>query len=178
MSDLRPVIVVEGKTDVQFLSSFVKADFVEVNGSAISRETISYISALAKKRKVIVLTDPDGPGRRIRKVLDEAIPGLAHAFVPKEKCVRGKKVGIAESDKESVLIALRNIVPGEVVPSSDLDEASLFRLGLVGGPDSARLRKELGERLHIGEANGRSFLKRCKALGLTEDDLRRALDGR
>ena len=60
MSDLRPVIVVEGKTDVQFLSSFVKADFVEVNGSAISRETISYISALSKKRKVIVLTDPDG----------------------------------------------------------------------------------------------------------------------
>ncbi len=178
MSNLRPVIVVEGKTDVQFLSSFVKADFVEVNGSAISRETISYISTLARTRRVVVLTDPDGPGKRIRKVLDEAVPGLAHAFVPKERCIRGKKVGIAESDKESVLLALENVVPGEEAPLSDLDEASLFRLGLLGQHDSARLRKTLGEKLHIGEANGRSFLKRCRALGLMEEDLRRLLDGR
>ena len=40
---MKPVIVVEGKTDVQRLQNLINADFVICNGSAISEDTINYI---------------------------------------------------------------------------------------------------------------------------------------
>ena len=78
------VIVVEGKSDVTFLQEFVDAIFVTTNGSEISKETIEYIKELKKNNRVIVLTDPDSPGNRIRNILNEQIDGLEHAFVDKK----------------------------------------------------------------------------------------------
>ena len=63
------VIVVEGKSDVAFLSNFINAQFVTTNGSEISKETIEYLKTLSKNKDIYVLTDPDFPGERIRKVL-------------------------------------------------------------------------------------------------------------
>ena len=79
MNNAKTLIIVEGKTDIQFLETFLDAEFVSVNGSAISRETISFIKEASKQRKCIVLTDPDAPGARIRKILNEAVPNLLHA---------------------------------------------------------------------------------------------------
>ena len=39
----KPIIVVEGKSDVDKVSKIVDAHFVITNGSEISRETISYL---------------------------------------------------------------------------------------------------------------------------------------
>ena len=38
-------------------------------------------------RGVIVFTDPDFPGRRIRAIIEEQIPGVKHAFLKKEKTI-------------------------------------------------------------------------------------------
>ena len=42
-SVLKPVIVVEGTSDVNKLSLLVDADYVVTNGSEVSRETLRYI---------------------------------------------------------------------------------------------------------------------------------------
>ena len=55
------IIVVEGKSDVAFLSSFIDAEFVITTGSEISDDTISYLKERSKNTKIIVLTDPDYP---------------------------------------------------------------------------------------------------------------------
>ena len=39
---INAIIVVEGKSDVQFLESFIDAEFVITNGSDVPRETINY----------------------------------------------------------------------------------------------------------------------------------------
>ena len=74
------VIVVEGKTDVSFLSSFVEAEFVTTNGSEISKETIDYLKKIAANKYIYVLTDPDYPGERIRKKILEIVPCAKEAF--------------------------------------------------------------------------------------------------
>ena len=76
---VEPVIVVEGKSDVDFLSSFLEADFVTTNGSEISEETLRYLKEIAKKRGIILLTDPDYPGLQIRSRIAEQIPSVQHA---------------------------------------------------------------------------------------------------
>ena len=40
------VIVVEGKSDIAFLSNFIEAEFVITNGSEISKDTISYLKKI------------------------------------------------------------------------------------------------------------------------------------
>jgi ribonuclease M5 len=83
MKHFDPILVVEGASDKAFISTFLEADFVITNGSEVSRETIEYLKEAKKTRDIVVLTDPDSPGKRIRDILDQNIPGLLHAFVPK-----------------------------------------------------------------------------------------------
>ncbi len=176
MKDLKPVIIVEGKSDVQFLESFLDFHFVSVNGSAISRETIEYIKELGKTHQLIVLTDPDAPGMRIRKMLNEQIPNLYHAYLPKDKCMARGKVGVAESDKETVQESLKHLVPNSSCSStSKLTIDCLYELHLIGHKDSQKLRDHISRKLHLGKTNGKSFLKRCHNLNLEKEDLERAL---
>ena len=45
---MKKLIVVEGKTDIAFLSSFIDADFYSVNGSAVSEKDIQFIKEYIK----------------------------------------------------------------------------------------------------------------------------------
>ena len=173
------VIVVEGKSDEAFIKSFLDIDVVTTNGSEVSRETIDFIKALSKDKKIIVLTDPDSPGKRIRDVLDKEIPGLLHAYLPKERCIKKGKVGVAESDKETVLGAINNLIPANSQDSkSDVTTSSLVDLGLVGRDDSSKRRKIIEEKFHLGHTNGKTILKRIKAMDIMYKDLEDALNGR
>jgi ribonuclease M5 len=178
MEKYSALIVVEGKTDKDLIESFLDADIVTTNGSEVSRETIDFVKEAAKKRPVVVLTDPDAPGKRIRDILSENVPGLLHAFVPKEKAIKHHKVGVAESNKETILEALANLVPSTPRPDSDLTSADLYELGLFGGENSVVRRHTLELALHLGHTNGKSLLQRCRALGLSKQDLEDAVHGR
>lgn len=169
------IIVVEGKSDIDFIGSFIDADFVITNGSAVSRETIDYLKKAAEKRTVVVMTDPDSPGKRIRDLIAAEVPSVLHAFIPKEKAIKRHKVGVAESDKATVLEALKHLIPEKTPAKPALTIADLADLGLIGQADSASKRGELSRRLSIGHANGKTLLKRLNALGMTKEDL---IDGR
>lgn len=170
------VIVVEGKMDRDLLESFLDADIITTNGSEVSRETIEYVSALSKTRTVVVLTDPDAPGKRIRDILNSEVTGLFNAFIPKEKAIKKHKVGVAESDKTTIMDALNHLMLPEVdSKSSNLTMNDLFELGLMGGDDSVSKRRTLENCLHIDQVNGKTLLKRLKALGLERKDLEEAL---
>ena len=169
------LIVVEGKSDKGLIESFLDADIVTTNGSEVSRETINYIKEAKKVRDVVVLTDPDSPGKRIRDILNQNIDGLLHAFIPKEKAIKHHKVGVAESNKEVVLEALSHLVPSSYESTSTLECSDLYDLGLLGQDDSSRKRQIIENKLHLGHCNGKTLLKRAKALGLTRKDLEEAL---
>ena len=138
--------------DSALIASFLDCDIVTTNGSDVPRETIEYLKELKKKRDIVVLTDPDMPGKRIRDILNQQIPGLLHAYVPKEKAIKGHKVGVAESDKETILEALAHIVPAE-----------------------NSKREKLSNHLHLGKANAKTMLKRLNALGLTRKEVEEAM---
>lgn len=165
-------IVVEGKMDLDLLSQFLDCEIITTNGSEISQKTIDYIREIKKMKKVIVLTDPDAPGKRIRDILNENIDGLDNAYLPKDKCIKNHKVGVAECDKETILEALEHLIPGDSSGlESDITQYDLLELGYVGGPDSSTKREELEKRFHIGHTNGKTLLKRLHSLGITRKEL-------
>ena len=104
------VIVVEGKSDVLFLETFLEPiDFIITNGSEISKNTINTIKEYSKKYKIIVLTDPDFPGKKIRDIINNNIENCYNAFVSKDVSIKKNKVGVAESTKDEVLKSLQNL---------------------------------------------------------------------
>ncbi len=169
---LNAVLVVEGKSDVSFLSSFIDAEFVITNGFALPKETIEYLKTISASKEIIVLTDPDFPGKNIRTKLDEQIPNLKHCFVSKEVSIKHGKVGVAESTKEEVLNALENCFVAKRDPLGTLTTSDLYELGLLGNPDSSYLRNKVSEQLHIGHTNAKLFLHRVNSLNISFDELK------
>ena len=100
---IEEIIVVEGKYDAIKLSSLVDALIIPTGGFSVftSNETKNLILTLGKKRGVIVLTDSDSAGFRIRTFVNKlaADINVKNAYVPsvqgKEKRKRTAEIGRA-----------------------------------------------------------------------------------
>lgn len=169
------IIVVEGITDVAFLSQFIDAEFITTNGSEIPQKTIEYLQNSREKRDIFVLTDPDSPGKKIRDTLDQHIPNLKHCFVSKENSIKKNKVGVAESTKEEVLKALESYIQVDKSKVGSITHFELNKLGLEGTEDSVNKREKVIKKFHLGHCNAKTFLKRVNYSGLTIEDLRSCL---
>lgn len=172
---IKELIVVEGKTDVDFLSNFIDADFYSVNGSAITSSDIEFLKKANLKRGVIVLTDPDFPGMQIRNKINAEIPEVKNAYVRKEVSIKHKKVGVAESTKEEVINALNNLVSQNNV-INNITLSDLYDLGLVGRANSKELRMILCDKLNIGYSNSKLLLRKINSIDITVEKIKEILN--
>ncbi|MBT2815348.1 ribonuclease M5 [Staphylococcus coagulans] len=169
-------VVVEGRDDTERVKRAVDCDTIETNGSAIDSQTLDVIRQAQETRGVIVLTDPDFPGDKIRTTIREAVPGVKHAFIDRDKAKnRRGKIGVEHADFETIREALMHVSWPLSEAQETIDKTVLIELGLIIGPDARRRRDLLGRRLHIGHSNGKQLLKKLNAFGYTEEDVRRAL---
>ena len=167
------VIVVEGKDDTANLKRYYEVDTYETRGSAINQDDLERIATLQELRGVIVFTDPDYNGERIRKIIMQEIPQVKHAFlnrgeaVPKSK-TKGRSLGVEHASFEDLEKALSGLVGSyyEDEYYFDITKSALMRLGLLMGSDSRKRREYLGEALRIGYCNGKQLLKRLELFGI------------
>ena len=103
---IRELIVVEGKHDSENLKKYYDCDTIETGGTGFTEETIRLIARAKEKRGVIIFTDPDSPGNRIRSALNQAVPGCQNAYVDKQDARTEKKVGIEHAGEEVLKEAL------------------------------------------------------------------------
>ena len=167
MLKIREAIVVEGRYDKNTLSQLVDTVILETRGFGIFRdqEKLALLRRLAQARGLIVLTDSDGAGFLIRNHLKGAIPPqqVKHAYIPdrpgKERRKRrpGKegKLGVEGMPPAILEQALRRAgatfldAKQESPPARPITKADLFAAGLSGGPDAARRRSLLLQRLDL-----------------------------
>ena len=166
------VIVVEGKDDTANLRRFYEVDTYETRGSAIDQDDLERIATLQELRGVIVFTDPDYNGERIRKIIMQEVPQAKHAFlnrgeaVPKSK-TKGRSLGVEHASFEDLEKALAGLVGSyEDENFFDITKTDLMRLGLLMGNDSRKRREYLGEALRIGYCNGKQLIKRLELFGI------------
>lgn len=178
--DIKEIIVVEGKDDTTAIKRAVNADTIETNGSAISEETLRNIQHAQDVRGVIVFTDPDYPGRRIRSIIEAHVPGVKHAFLPKKKTIakNGKGLGIEHAKDEDIRYALSKVytpknLGQETTCTITLDD--LIAAKLVSHTDAKRRRERLGELLNIGSTNSKQLVKRLKMFQITEEQFGKAI---
>ncbi|MEC5426011.1 ribonuclease M5 [Virgibacillus sp. C22-A2] len=169
---IKEIIIVEGKDDTAKIRQAVDADTIETNGSAINREIIKQIQHAKDKRGVIIFTDPDYPGERIRHIIDQAVPGCKHAFLTQDKArakrPHNKSLGIEHATPEAIQEALSVVYELTDIHESDIVKADLVNYGLIGGSKASKRRDRLGELLQIGHTNGKQLLKRLTMFQITK----------
>ncbi len=94
---IKEIIVVEGKDDTTAIKRAVDADTIETNGSAINQETIEKIRRAQETRGVIIFTDPDFPGEKIRNTISKEVSGCKHAFLAKEDAIAKNGKGLVSN---------------------------------------------------------------------------------
>ena len=73
MKRINEIVVVEGKTDSQLLKELYDVDTIETHGLGLDEKTLELIKEASKTRGVIVLTDPDYPGLKIRNQVEKYV---------------------------------------------------------------------------------------------------------
>ena len=148
---IKEIIVVEGKHDTQKLQSCIECDTLETCGCRLTKERIELIRQLQKKRGVIIFTDPDVPGEKIRNAINTQVPGCKNAFIEKRLAKTSKKVGVEHAKPQDIKDALSHLMTYEVQVSETLSLKEFHALGLNGRNNSAQLREMLGNTLFIGK---------------------------
>jgi ribonuclease M5 len=167
---IKEIIVVEGKDDTTAVKRAVEAETIETGGSAINKDIIRRIRLAQQRRGVIVFTDPDHAGERIRKIITSQVPGCKHAFLTQEEAHKRGDIGVENASIEAIRKALDNVRTDYEAVESDITLEDLMGAGLIVHPQAASRRMEMGKRLGIGYCNGKQFFNRCRMFRITREE--------
>lgn len=159
-------VIVEGKYDKSKLSSLIDATIITTDGFDVfrDREKLNMIRALAEKNGIVILTDSDAAGFRIRSYIAGAVGAdkITHVYIPdlfgkerrKEKASAEGKLGVEGIPAAILLEAFERAgITAEVretaVNTRPVTHADLAEWGLAGGDNSATLRRRLLTKLRL-----------------------------
>ena len=173
---IKEVIVVEGKDDISAVKKAVDAEVIAVNGYGINQDSMNKIREAAKRTGVIILTDPDHAGERIRRMIAKRVPDAKHAYIMREEGTKNGNVGVENADEESIIRALENakaVVEEKILLFSTRD---MVYFKLSGAKDSKLRRQIMGKALGIGYGNSSSFLSRLNSFKITKEEFEKAIE--
>ncbi|WP_019244520.1 MULTISPECIES: ribonuclease M5 [Bacillus] len=174
---IKEIIVVEGKDDTTAIKRALDADTIETNGSAIGDAVIEQIRLAQEKRGVIIFTDPDYPGERIRTIVSEKVQGCKHAFLPKAEArpKNGRGIGVEHASPDAIRLALKEAQILKEVFEEEITHQDLLDCGLIGGKGSKERREKLGIKLRIGYTNGKQLYNRLNMFQISKEDFIKAI---
>jgi ribonuclease M5 len=180
---INEIIVVEGKDDTVAIKRAVDAETIETGGSAVGEDVLRRVELAQQRRGVIIFTDPDHAGERIRKIVAQRVPGCKHAFLPQEEALYKGDIGVENASPEAIKRALANVRTetidgdgGSAMSVPEITWEDLMRAGLLVHPQASDRRLRIGNLLGIGYANGKQFFKRCSMFRITREEFEGALE--
>ena len=173
---IKEIIVVEGRDDVTAVKRALDAELITTGGFGFPKGVMERIKAAQKRRGVIIFTDPDFAGEKIRKKIAAEVPGCKHAFLPREEAKKDDgDIGIENASPKSILAALERVRTESTVKRDEFKQVDLIRNGLIGNEDASHRRDELGKILGIGYGNAKQFLSRLNNYGVSREEFEQAL---
>lgn len=185
MIKINEAIIVEGKYDKSKLASLVDAVIIVTNGFGIfkDREKLELIRYYARKTGIIIMTDSDSAGQKIRGYIKGAVHDgrIINVYIPdvfgkekrKEKPSAEGKLGVEGISSKQIAEAFERagITSSERTFKSDITPLVLYELGLSGGKNSRELRKSLQKSLDLPELMSASSLTEVLNTMMTAEEL-------
>jgi ribonuclease M5 len=169
MIKINEAVIVEGKYDKIRLSNIVDTVIIQVNGFHIfdDRETLSLIKYYAETSGIIILTDSDTAGFKIRNFIKSYVNNsvkntrVLHIYTPdifgkeKRKQAPSKegKLGV-EGISDEILIKLfseQGVLVSRDVEHKKMTKADLYFYGLSGTKNASEKRRKLLKSLSLPE---------------------------
>lgn len=175
MMKIKEVIVVEGRDDERAIKGAVDAEVITTSGWGLNAKTIKRIKEAEKRCGVIIFTDPDTAGERIREKLVKILKDPKHCFLPREEALLGDNVGIENATSESIIDALKKTRAELREYEETFANVDLIKNQLSGSKDSSLRRDILGKQLGLGYGNAKQFLKRLNKYGVKREEFEDAL---
>lgn len=155
-------ILVEGKYDGAKLSSLVDALILTTGGFDIykDKEKKALLKELARRQGLVILTDSDAAGFRIRNYVTNLV-GAEHVYQAYVPSIRGKEsrkaapgkeglLGVEGVDGKWILKALEPLMTQVPEPQGRaITYGDLYDWGISGTADSAQARREFCRRLAL-----------------------------
>ena len=189
---IKETIIVEGKYDKIRLSPLFDACIIELGGFQIynNKDRLALIRRIADKNGIIILTDSDSAGFRLRHYLSSAIPkaNIKNVFIPdvsgkeKRKAKPGKEnlIGVEGMTTEVLISAFKksgiDVENGSFERTEPFSKSFLYEAGLSGGENSSELRKKLCEHYSLPKMLTANSLAEILPIITTKAELLSALE--
>ena len=186
----KPVIV-EGKYDKIRLSGFIDAVIIETDGFRIfsDKEKRAFIRNMAKNKGIIVMTDSDSAGFRIRnfirniasdgEVINVYMPDVFGKEKRKAEPSKEGKLGVEGLSEEIITEALTKAgvfhTQTENVNRRQVTVTDLFEDGFTGSDNSGERKKKLLESLSLPSKMSNSQLLKLINTFMSYEDYKNAV---
>lgn len=186
------VVIVEGKYDKIKLDAILDAVIIETDGFAIfnDKEKQRLIRRLAKTKGLLILTDSDSAGFKIRSFIGGIVPPeeIKHAYIPdifgkekrKTEASKEGKLGVEGIPKEILIDALTKagVLAEETEETKRrlVTKTDLYEDGLSGREDSATKRKAFLKSLDLPELLSANKLLPIINTFLTYEEYKKAVN--
>ena len=158
---IKEAIVVEGKYDKIKLSRLFDTLIIPTNGFDIykNKNKLNMLRQVAEKNGIIILTDSDSAGVRIRNHIRNCLGDISvkNAYIPevegkeKRKDTPSKEgfLGVEGIDDNVIIEAVMSQTQQVEKSDDKITKTDFYELGLTGGADSAQKRAMLCKRLGL-----------------------------
>lgn len=191
MIKIKEAVIVEGKYDKIKLSGILDTVIIETDGFAIfkDKEKQKLIRFLSEKRGIIIMTDSDSAGFKIRNFINGITKSnnIKNVYMPdiygkeKRKTESSKegKLGV-EGMKTDVIISALNKAgvlcsENEKTNGKEITHTDFFEDGVSGGENSSEIRKMLAKELELPERMSSSSLLKIINSYMTYDEYKEAI---
>lgn len=176
MNLIKEVIVVEGRDDIAAVKKAIDAEMIAVGGFGINAKVIARIKEAQNRKGVIVFTDPDFAGEKIRAIIAKRVKGIKHAYIAQEDGLKNGNIGVENATPEVIIKALENAKITLVEKNEFYDMKDMFHFKLTGQVDSKKRRIILGREIGIGYGNATQMLSRLNNYGISKEEFIKAIE--
>ena len=167
---IKELIVVEGKNDAHAVRQALgEVDIVWTEGYGLSKKKLDYIAEMAKRKGVIVFTDPDTVGEQIRNRIRMHCPEVKHVYLTRKLATKLGDIGVENADRQEIRRAFAHIQQEQGITFKNFTIEDLFSVGLAGSMRASEYRLALGRKLGIGDTNAKQFLHRLNSFGISRE---------
>ncbi len=192
MIKIKEAVIVEGKYDKIKLSAIIDTVIVETDGFAVfkDKEKQKLIRFLADKRGIIIMTDSDSAGFKIRNFINGITKSenIKNVYIPdiygkekrKTEASKEGKLGVEGMKSDVILSALQKsgvlCDENEKTERREITHTDFFEDGISGGENSSEIRKALAKQLDLPERISSSSLLKIINVYMTYDEYKEAVE--
>lgn len=172
---IKEVIVVEGKDDISAVKKAVDAELIATNGFGFPKYVKERIAKASQTRGVIVLTDPDYAGEKIRREVAKIAKNCKHAYIPRNLATKDDDIGVENASPKDIIDALEKAHCIKIGKKVEFTMKDMVDNNLTISENSCARRDCVGAKLGIGYGNTKQFLSRLNNFGITRQEFESAV---